>query len=137
MADKLTEKQKRFADEYLVDLNATKAYMKVYGCKEPTAMVNASRTLSNAKVSEYIQNKQERLTAKVEWTIEDILKGIKAIANDPDAKRFEKLKALELGGKHLGMFTERIESHNINENIEYSDEERQKRLAELLEKRRK
>jgi hypothetical protein len=30
-----------------------------------------------------------------------------------------------------------IESHNINENIEYSDEERQKRLAELLEKRQK
>jgi hypothetical protein len=30
-----------------------------------------------------------------------------------------------------------IESHNINENIEYSDEERQKRLAELLEKRGK
>jgi hypothetical protein len=30
-----------------------------------------------------------------------------------------------------------VESHNINENIEYSDEERQKRLAELLEKRQK
>jgi hypothetical protein len=30
-----------------------------------------------------------------------------------------------------------IESHNINENIEYSDEERQKRIAELMEKRQK
>jgi hypothetical protein len=30
-----------------------------------------------------------------------------------------------------------IESHNINENIEYNDEQRQKRLAELLEKRGK
>jgi hypothetical protein len=30
-----------------------------------------------------------------------------------------------------------IESHNINENIEYSDEQRQKRIAELMEKRGK
>ena len=109
MADKLTDKQKRFADENLIDLNATKAYQKVYRCKESTAMVNASKLLSNAKMSAYLQNKRERLTTKAEWTIEEILRDIKAIATDPEAKRFEKLKALELGGKHLGMFTDKLQ----------------------------
>lgn len=58
MAD-LTEKQKRFADYYIETGNATESYKKAgYQCSnEQTYQTNACRTLSNAKVKEYIDNK--------------------------------------------------------------------------------
>ena len=48
----MTEKQKIFADEYLIDLNATRAYKVAYPAvkKDETAMANGSRMLRNAKV---------------------------------------------------------------------------------------
>jgi phage terminase small subunit len=122
MADKLTEKQKRFADEYLVDLNATRAYQKIYNCKETTAKVNASKLLTNTNIQEYVQKKQNRLTVKVEWTVEDILRDIKKIATNEKNEIRDRIRALELGGKHLGMFTENIkmQSDNTNVNIDLS-----------------
>ena len=49
----VTEKQKIFADEYLIDLNATRAYKVAYPAvkKDETAMANGSRMLRNAKVA--------------------------------------------------------------------------------------
>lgn len=48
----MTEKQKIFADEYLVDLNATRAYRVAYPSvkKDEAARANASRLLTNANV---------------------------------------------------------------------------------------
>ena len=52
----MTDAQKRFCDEYLIDLNATRAYKVAYkSCKkDETANVNGSRLLRNANVQEYI-----------------------------------------------------------------------------------
>lgn len=63
---KLTEKQKRFADEYLIDLNATRAYMAAYpSCKsEKTAAVCASKLIRNAKAAAYIAERQQGKTAQ-------------------------------------------------------------------------
>ena len=59
----LTEKQKIFADEYLIDLNATRAYKAAYkSCrKDTTAAVNGSNLLRNTKVSKYIEEQLEKL----------------------------------------------------------------------------
>lgn len=48
----MTEKQKIFADEYLIDLNATRAYRVAYPSvkKEEAAAVNGSKLLRNTKV---------------------------------------------------------------------------------------
>lgn len=53
----LTEKQKRFADEYLIDLNATRAYKAAYPNikKDETAAAAGARLLKNVKVAEYIE----------------------------------------------------------------------------------
>ena len=59
----MTEKQKRFADEYLIDLNATRAYKAAYPNvkKDETARVNGSRMLTNANVKSYIDKKLEEI----------------------------------------------------------------------------
>ena len=47
----MTEKQKIFADEYLIDLNATRAYRVAYPSvkKDETAAAAAARMLRNVK----------------------------------------------------------------------------------------
>lgn len=59
----MTEKQKIFADEYLLDLNATRAYRAAYPSvkKDAVAAAGGSRLLKNAKVSEYIEKTLEEL----------------------------------------------------------------------------
>ena len=63
---KLTEKQKRFVNEYLVDLNATRAYKVAYPSykKEETINAAASRMLRNVKVKEYIDKRMRRIGKK-------------------------------------------------------------------------
>lgn len=53
MAKKLTDKQKRFCEEFIIDLNATQAAIRAeYSAK--TAQVQSSRLLSNVMVQDYI-----------------------------------------------------------------------------------
>ena len=58
MGKGMTDKQKMFADEYLIDLNATRAYKAVYkNCKrDEVAAAAASRMLRNVKVQKYIDH---------------------------------------------------------------------------------
>ena len=56
----LTPKQKRFCEEYLIDLNATQAAIRA-GYSLKTAEQTASRLLRNVKVQEYIAKRQKGL----------------------------------------------------------------------------
>ena len=53
---KLTAKQQRFCDEYLIDLNATQAAIRA-GYSKKTAAQAAARLLTNVKVQEYIEKR--------------------------------------------------------------------------------
>lgn len=58
----LTDKQRLFCLYFVKSFNATKSYMKAYGCKEYVATTNGSRLLANAKVREEIDRlKQAKL----------------------------------------------------------------------------
>ena len=59
----MTEKQKKFCDEYLSDLNATRAYKAVYkGVKsDEVAKAAASRLLTNVNVKKYIADRMEEI----------------------------------------------------------------------------
>lgn len=60
---KLTENQRRFADEYIRTGNITQSYMNAYHNvkKETTAASNGSRLLRNAKVKAYVDKRLEKL----------------------------------------------------------------------------
>ena len=155
----MTKKQRIFADEYLIDLNATKAYKVAYpNCKkDETACVNGSRLLRNAKVKEYIaihqKKREERTQVTQDRVIQELakiafadirklydnngnLKNVKCLEDDiagavsqletfeeyegrgedreyigdtKKVKLLDKTKALELLGKHLGIFTDKLE----------------------------
>ena len=178
----MTDAQKRFCDEYLIDLNATRAYKVAYSSckKDETANVNGSKLLRNTKVQEYISKKQKEIEKRTEVTQDMVIKELAAIAfskasdyaklkkmkrNVPifdgedivDYKEEEyigieftptnelseeqkkalagikegkfgiqvdscdKVKALELLGKHLGMFKEKVTiDGNVNTNNPFS-----------------
>lgn len=63
----MTEKQKIFCDEYLIDLNATQAAIRA-GYSEKYAHTNANKLLQNTTIKEYIQKrldeKEDALIAK-------------------------------------------------------------------------
>lgn len=168
---KLTRNQKIFVDEYLIDLNATRAYKAAYkSCKkDETARTNSSRLLTNANIKKYIDEKMKEREKRTEITQDKVLKelakigfanaadyakvvekeyieqvkdedgniiseipktykrveleitdnldidkqaaiaGIKEGRNGIEVKLNDKVKALELIGRHLGMFTDKVE----------------------------
>lgn len=101
----LTEKQKIFADEYLVDLNATRAYKVAYPKvkADSTAASNGSRMLRNDKVAEYIQQRQrersERTQITQDWVLQELYKI--ASANGTDYARVVEVTAKNEDGDDL------------------------------------
>lgn len=79
MAGKLTPKQARFVDEYLVDLNGKQAAIRA-GYSERSAEVQASRLLSKAKVAEAVSARQTKRSAKTEVTQERVIMELARIA---------------------------------------------------------
>ena len=78
----MTDAQKRFCDEYLIDLNATRAYKVAYPrCKkDETANAASSRMLRNVKVQEYISEKQKEIEKRTEVTQDMVIKELAKIA---------------------------------------------------------
>ena len=75
---KLTPKQQRFADEYLIDLNATQAAIRA-GYSKKTADTMASRLLGNVKVAEYIAKMMESKQSDLIATQDEILQTLTRI----------------------------------------------------------
>lgn len=121
----LTDKQKKFIEEYLVSLNATKAAIQA-GYSQKTADRAGSKLLRDPLVAAEIQaamkDREERTQITQDW----VLKRLKDISDrcvqaepvlnaegEPiGVYKFDSAganKATELIGKHLGMFRERLE----------------------------
>ena len=130
----MTKKQKRFADEYIIDLNATRAYRAAYsGIKsDEVARKAGSRLLTNVDIRLYIDGKiaeiSDRKVAKAQEVMEyltSVLRGEEteevvvvegcgdgrstAIKMDKGICARDKLKAAELIGKRYGLFTDKVQ----------------------------
>jgi len=107
---KLTNKQEMFCKEYLVDLNATQAAIRA-GYKPDNAAVTGCENLIKPNVAARIQELMNKRSEKTEITAEWVLKGIESLTNelrqheDPS----KAYKGYELLGKHLKLFTDKIE----------------------------
>ena len=78
----MTKKQKIFADEYLIDLNATRAYRVAYPSvkKDETAKSAGSRMLTNVNVAKYISERMQERQQRTEVTQDMVVKELAAIA---------------------------------------------------------
>lgn len=74
----LTLKNKRFADEYLLDLNGTQAAIRS-GYSAATANVQASRLLTNASITKYIQKALEKRSEATQIDAKYVLERLKQI----------------------------------------------------------
>jgi phage terminase small subunit len=80
MGSKLTDKQKRFADEFLIDLNASAAYQRAgYKSTGNAAEASASQLLRNPKVAEYLAERRAARQERTEITQDDVLREWRAI----------------------------------------------------------
>lgn len=77
--DGLTDKQRRFCEEYLVDLNATQAAIRA-GYKEKNAYIIGHENLRKPKISEYLSREREELSQKTKVTQERIIDELASIA---------------------------------------------------------
>lgn len=131
---KMTPRQQRFCDEYLIDLNATQAAIRA-GYSEKTARQIATENLAKPYIKEYIAErmaeKEEELIAKQDEILKyltSVLRGesisevvVVLSAGDIDvARRVEKapdekerLKAAELLGKRYGLYTDKVQADVI------------------------
>ena len=128
---KLTAKQQRFCDEYLVDLNATQAAIRA-GYSEKTARVIGQENLLKPAIKEYIGERMAEKEASLVANSDEVMKYLTSVMRGESvseivvivglgegmstAKRFEKgpdenqrLKAAELLGKAHMIFTEKVQ----------------------------
>lgn len=133
----MTEKQKRFADEYLIDLNATQAAIRA-GYSKKTAYSQGERLLKNVEVEKYIQERMKQLASEKVATAEEVIQYLtsvlrgeakgeeivvegcgdgyseaKTMMKAPSEK--DKLKAAELLGKRYGLFKDKLEVSGLDE----------------------
>jgi phage terminase small subunit len=109
----LSQKQQRFVEEYLLDLNATQAYKRAgYKVKsDDVARAAAARLLATVSVQEAVLAAQsvrsERVQIDAAWVVEKLRENAAKAMNPVGEGKYEggvANRAFELIGKHLGMF---------------------------------
>lgn len=77
----MTERQKIFADNYIISLNATESYKKAYPKIKniKTAEVNGSKLLRNTKVKAYIDERLEKLKSERVADQQEVLEFLTAV----------------------------------------------------------
>ncbi len=107
----LTNKQQTFVEEYLIDLNATQAAIRA-GYSKDTAKEIGCENLTKPNVAKAIQEamkeRSERTQITAEWVLEQ-LKENHGIARE-NGKISDSNKSLELLGKHLKLFMDKVDT---------------------------
>lgn len=125
----MTDKQRKFCDEYLIYCNATRAYKVAYPNikNDNVASAAGTRLLGNVKIKAYIDARLEEMSSAKVASAEEVMKyltsvmrgecteqiplligeGIQKLA-DKDIGAKERLKAAELIGKHYGLFSDKV-----------------------------
>ena len=107
---KLTLKQRRFIEEYLIDFNATQAAIRA-GYSEKTAYSVGHENLSKPGIKSEIDRLTAQMTEKAIVTKEMVLQGLldEARMYDEGASHSARVSAWAHLGKHLGIFMDKVE----------------------------
>ncbi len=84
--DRLTPRQKRFCEEYVICLNGSKSAIKA-GFSKRSAGVQSSRLLKEANILKYIANLQAEIQERSKFKANDVIEGVRRLA-DWDIKTF-------------------------------------------------
>lgn len=104
----LTPKQRAFVTEYMRDRNATQAALRAGYSKNVAGSVGCN-LLKHPVVAKLIADQEEANQVDALITVDKIVHRLNKIACDEQEKTSDRIRADELLGKHLGMFTERVE----------------------------
>lgn len=127
----LTDKQQRFVEEYVVDFNATQAAIRA-GYSEDTARQTGSENLSKPYIAQAIADLTQEATTATRLTRERVIEGLMDIALNGRSES-ARVRSWELLGKHLAMFTDRLEVTQITKDALQAEIERLE--AELADSR--
>lgn len=140
---KLTAKQQRFCDEYLIDLNATQAAIRA-GYSKKTAYRTGADNLMKPQIKSYIDARMAEKESELIADQDEVLKYLtsvmrggslssvlardevgadQVIEKPPDEK--ERLKAAELLGKRYGLYTDKVDQvvdMDLNVTVDYGDD---------------
>lgn len=132
----MNERHKRFVAEYLIDLNATRAYKAVYKCTDSVARANGSRLLTNADIVAALAKGQEKTVAKLELTREKHLERLRELSVNAEAEKQygAAINAEVMRGKVSGFYTEKVEHSG---NLDLSKSEREQAVLGILTVARK
>lgn len=103
----MSEQRHRFVVEYLASGNGTKAAIAA-GFSEKSAAFQGSRLLREPAIVEAIAAGRAKVLAKIEVKAENVLAELAKVAFDDEVSAI-KVRALELLGKHLQLFVEKID----------------------------
>jgi phage terminase small subunit len=98
---RLTPKEERFVEEYLVDLNGTAAYRRAFPKAGPaTARTNASQLLAKANVRAAVRKRRQQVEQRTKVTAERVVRELARLAfadlgdvadlSDPDQPRLKR-----------------------------------------------
>ncbi len=129
----MTDKQRKFCDEYLIDLNATRAYKAAYPHvkSEGAARACASKLLTKANIKTYIDEQLDKISSEKTADAKEVMEYLTSVMRGEsqaeivviegtgdgcsDARRMnkapdekERLKAAELLGRRYGLFKENV-----------------------------
>lgn len=143
----MKDRQRRFADEYLIDLNAEAAAVRA-GYSPRYARGNAYKLVARSGIKEYMQKRMAEKESELIADQNEVLRYLTAVMRGEStseeiivegigdgrskARKLEKtpsekdrLKAAELIGKRYGLFTDKIETDidmDLNITIDYGEE---------------
>lgn len=143
----MKDRQRRFADEYLIDLNAEAAAVRA-GYSPRYARGNAYKLVAKSGIKEYIEKRMAEKESELIADQNEVLRYLTAVMRGEStseeiivegigdgrskARKLEKtpsekdrLKAAELIGKRYGLFTDKIVTDidmDLNITIDYGEE---------------
>lgn len=127
----MTERQKRFCEEYLIDCNGTQAAIRA-GYSEKTATKIAAENLTKPDIREYIDEKLEKMSSQRTADAREVMEYLTSVMRGEHKEQVlrlvgngtqridsmnvtekDRLKAAELIGKRYGLFKESVDVNGV------------------------